>query len=243
LPPWEGEKPVAPEDGGWVPEGPSAIPHSPASTVPKVLDEAGLERVVAAFAASAGRAVRAGVRVVEIHAAHGYLLHSFLSPLSNPGGGDLVSRARPLLRVVEAMRRVWPDEFPLFVRLSCTDWAEGGWTLEDSVELSRMLAATGQVDLIDCSSGGVVPALQRIPSLHPGYQVPFAEVIRREAGIGTGAVGLIQAPEHAAEILANARADLVFIGRAALADPAWPQRAYRALGAVPPIPVQYARAK
>lgn len=241
--PWLGDRPVPVAEGGWVPQGPSALPHAPASTVPRVMGQADVDRVAAAFAASATRALRVGVKLVEIHAAHGYLLHSFLSLLSNPDGGNLAARARPLLQVVEAVRQVWPDELPLMVRLSCTDWAEGGLTLEDSIEVARMLAATGGVDLIDCSSGGVVPALQRIPSLHPGYQVPFAQAIRREAGIATGAVGAISTPEHAAEILGNGRADLVFVGRAMLADPAWPLRAYRALGAPAPLPSQYLRAK
>ncbi|HEX4261715.1 MAG TPA: oxidoreductase, partial [Acetobacteraceae bacterium] len=176
----------------------------------------------------------------------GYLLHSFLSPLSNRRndayGGDLAGRSRALMEVLDAVRAEWPDELPLFVRLSCTDWAEGGLTLADSVALAGLLRERGDVDLIDCSSGGILPTV-RIPSLHPGYQVPFADAIRREAGIATGAVGLIRAPEHAAEIVANGRADLVFLARAILADPVWPLRAAKALGAQGAWPVQYGRAE
>jgi 2,4-dienoyl-CoA reductase-like NADH-dependent reductase (Old Yellow Enzyme family) len=183
--------------------------------------------------------------VATVHAAHGYLLNSFLSPLTNHRddayGGDAERRARLLLEVVAAVRQEWPEELPLFVRLSCTDWVPGGVTLEDTVALARRLAATGQVDLLDCSTGGNSPA-QVIPSLHPGYQVPFAEAVRRGARIATSAVGLITAPELAAEIVANERADLVLVGRAVLADPAWPLRAARALGAPLPLAPQYLRA-
>jgi 2,4-dienoyl-CoA reductase-like NADH-dependent reductase (Old Yellow Enzyme family) len=182
--------------------------------------------------------------VAEIHAAHGYLLHSFLSPVSNHRndgyGGDLAGRSRFLMETLDAVRAEWPAELPLFVRLSCVDYLPGGLTVEDTVTLCRKLAARGDVDLIDCSSGGVSPDV-RIPT-HPGYQVPFAEAVRRGAGIATGAVGLITEPTHAAEIVANERADLVFLARILLADPAWPLRAAVALGVKPELPPQYWRA-
>jgi 2,4-dienoyl-CoA reductase-like NADH-dependent reductase (Old Yellow Enzyme family) len=187
----------------------------------------------------------AGFRIAEIHAAHGYLMHSFLSPVSNHRsdsyGGSLGNRARFLMETVDAVRAEWPDDLPLFVRLSCTDWVAGGLTIEDTVQIARMLKQRGDVDLIDCSSGGV-SAAQRIPSLHPGYQVPFAERIRHDAGIATGAVGLIRDPFHADAILANGRADLVLLARAILADPVWPLRAAKALGVDVEWPVQYQRA-
>ncbi len=243
--PWEGGAPIAPQDGGWVPLAPSAIPFVAGATDPHMLSAAEIGAIAAQFAHTARLARQAGFRIAEIHAAHGYLLHSFLSPVSNRRndayGGDLAGRARTLMEVIDAVRAEWPDELPLFVRLSCTDWMEGGLTIADSVALARWLRQRGDVDLIDCSSGGVLPTV-RIPSLHPGYQVPFAEAIRREAGIATGAVGLIRAPDHAAEILANGRADLVFLARAVLADPMWPLRAAKAMGVTGDWPVQYARA-
>ena len=181
-----------------------------------------------------------------MHGAHGYLLHQFLSLLSNRRedgyGGDLAGRARMLMEVIDAVRAEWPDELALFVRLSCTDWAEGGITLEDTVALARMLKARGDVDLIDSSTGGLVPD-QKIPPPFPGYQVTFAERVRTEAGIATGAVGLISAPEHAAEIVANGRADIVLLARALLANPAWPVQAAKELGVEPFLPPQYQRAQ
>ena len=156
-------------------------------------------------------------------------------------GGELAGRARFLMETLDAVRSEWPDELPLFVRLSCADYAPGGITIEDTVALARMLAARGDVDLIDCSGGGIIPEV-RIPSLHPGYQVPFAEAVKHGSGLATGAVGLITEPTHAAEIVANGRADLVFLARAMLADPAWPQRAAKALGLKPELPPQYLRA-
>ena len=184
------------------------------------------------------------MKVVEVHAAHGYLLHSFLSPIANHRndgyGGDLEGRSRFLMETLDAVRAEWPADLPLFVRLSCVDYLPGGLTIEDTVTLCRRLAARGDVDLIDCSSGGVSPDV-RIPT-HPGYQVPFAERIRRDAGIATGAVGLITEPTHAEEIVANERADLVFVARVVLADPAWPLRAAKALGVKPDLPPPYWRA-
>jgi 2,4-dienoyl-CoA reductase-like NADH-dependent reductase (Old Yellow Enzyme family) len=187
----------------------------------------------------------AGFRVLEVHSAHGYLLHSFLSPISNHRndsyGGALAGRAHALMDVLDAVRVEWPAELPLFVRLSCVDYAAGGLTLDDTVQVARWLAARGDVDLVDCSSGGINTTV-RPPSLHPGYKVPYAERIRAEAGIATGAVGLITEATHAAEIVSNGRADLVLIGRAVLADPAWPLRAAHQLGAKIEVPPQYLRA-
>jgi 2,4-dienoyl-CoA reductase-like NADH-dependent reductase (Old Yellow Enzyme family) len=242
--PWEGGGPVAPEAGGWLPLAPSAVPFVDGATPPHALSVAEIGEIVGQFAATARLAREAGFRIIEMHAAHGYLGHSFLSPVSNRRndayGGDLAGRARFLMEAIGAIRTEWPDDLPLFVRLSCTDWVEGGLTVDESVQLARWLAARGDVDLVDCSSGGISLA-QKIPSIHPGYQVPFAERIRAEAGIATGAVGMIREPEHAEEILANGRADLVFIARAILADPAWPLRAARALGASVEWPAQYQR--
>ncbi len=241
--PWDGGKAVPAGAGGWTPLGPTAEPFGDYN-VPHALTASELADIAAQFADSARRARLAGFRIAELHAAHGYLVHSFLSPLSNRRGdaygGDLAGRMRLLLEVVEAVRGEWPADLPLFVRLSCSDWVEGGLVAEDAVAIGRRLAATGKVDLIDCSSGGVSPA-QRVPS-HPGYQVPFAEAVRHGAGIATGAVGLITAPTHAEEVVANGRADLVFLARALLADPAWPLRAAKALGVEAPLAPQYLRA-
>jgi len=243
--PWDGGKPIPVSDGGWVPLAPSALPSLPGATIPHPVSAAEIGEIIAQFAASARMAREAGFKVIEVHAAHGYLGHSFLSPVSNHRndsyGGDLDGRSRFLLEVIEAIRGEWPADLPLWVRLSCTDWADGGLTIGDTVAVARKLAATGLVDLIDCSSGGVSHE-QKIPSLHPGYQVPFAEAVRNRAGIATGAVGMITEPTHAAEILANGRADVVLLGRAILADPAWPIRAAKALGVKPDVPPQYLRA-
>jgi 2,4-dienoyl-CoA reductase-like NADH-dependent reductase (Old Yellow Enzyme family) len=196
------------------------------------------------------RSVTARNRIVvspmgQYHGAHGYLGHAFLSPISNHRndsyGGNLDGRSRFQSEVVEAVRGKWPSDLPLWVRLSCSDWAQGGLTIADIIAVSRKLAATEQVDLIDCSSGGVSHE-QTIPSLYPGYQVPFADAIRSQAGIATGAVGLITEPTHAAEIVANGRADVVLLARAMLADPAWPIRAAKTLGVKPKVPSQYRRA-
>ena len=241
---WEGSKPIAPRDGGWVPLAPSPIPFHSGAVDPHALTADEIAGIAGEFANAARMAREAGMRVVEIHAAHGYLLHSFLSPISNRRndgyGGDLEGRSRFLMQTIDAVRSEWPGDLPLFVRLSCTDYLHGGLTLDDTVALCRKLAARGDVDLIDCSSGGISPEV-RIPT-HPGYQVPFADRIRRDAGIATGAVGLITEPTHAEEIVANQRADLVFIARALLADPAWPLRAARQLGVKPELPPQYWRA-
>ncbi|MGA2044117.1 MAG: NADH:flavin oxidoreductase/NADH oxidase [Roseiarcus sp.] len=245
LPPWIGDGFLRPDEpGGWLPVAPSAIPYAPGRPAPHALSADEIAGIAREFAATAARARRAGFRIVELHAAHGYLIHEFLSPVANRRedryGGDLAGRARVLMETIDAVRGEWPGDLPLFVRLSCTDWVPGGLTIDDTALLARWLKARGDVDLVDCSSGGVDPG-QKIPSIHPGYQTPFAERIRNEAGIATGAVGMIREPEHAAEILANGRADLVFLARALLADPAWPLRAARSLGVEVEWPPQYRR--
>ncbi|PWT70436.1 MAG: NADPH dehydrogenase NamA [Proteobacteria bacterium] len=241
--PWHGEHLVPPAEGGWTPVAPSAIPFNDKYAVPRELDQAGIDGVVSAFRAAAQRAHRAGFDVIEIHAAHGYLLHEFLSPLSNHRtddyGGSLENRARLLLEVTEAVRETWPQELPLFVRISATDWIEGGWTVEESVEVARMLKERG-VDLIDCSSGGNL-ATAKIP-VAPGYQVPFAARIRSEAGIATAAVGLITEPVQANEIVANGQADLVLLAREMLRDPYFAVHAAAAMSDTASWPEQYLRA-
>ncbi len=203
-----------------------------------------IEAVVTQFAEAAQRSLDAGFEVIEIHMAHGYLLHEFLSPLSNfrkdEDGGSLEGRARVPLRVAEAVRRVWPAHLPVFVRISATDWAEGGWDLAQSIVFSRWLQSIG-IDLIDCSSGGLVPGV-KIP-VGPGYQVPFAAAIRQEVGMATGAVGMITDPWQAEQIIASGEADAVFLARALLRDPYWPLEAAKKLEADIPWPVQYERAK
>ena len=241
--PWEGGQQVGAEAGGWTPVAPSAIPFRPEDVTPTVLDRAGIRAVVEAFGAAARRSLAAGFDVIELHAAHGYLLHSFLSPLCNQRndeyGGSFDNRIRLLLEVTAAVRAAWPEHLPLFVRVSATDWVEGGWDLPQSVELARRLGPLG-VDLVDCSSGGTVPGA-RIPAA-PGYQVPFAEAIRRETGLPTGAVGLITEPAQADAIVAGGQADLVLLARELLRDPYWPLHAARALGTKGPWPAQYLRA-
>ena len=241
--PWEGGAAIPESMGGWKTIAPSAIPFRPEDPAPEELSEAGMETVVSAFAAAAGRALEAGFQVLEIHAAHGYLIHQFLSPLSNQRidqyGGNLYHRMGFALDVIRAVRRVWPPNLPLFLRISATDWVEGGWTIDESVSLSKCARDLG-VDLIDCSSGGLSP-LQKIP-LGPGYQVPFAERIRHEAGIATGAVGLITTPAQANEIVRSGKADLVLLAREFLRDPYFPLHAAKALGVETAPPVQYARA-
>jgi 2,4-dienoyl-CoA reductase-like NADH-dependent reductase (Old Yellow Enzyme family) len=243
--PWDGGKPVPVSAGGWEPVGPSAIAFAEGYSTPRMLSVSEVQGIVEQFAGSVRMSRIAGFKLMEIHAAHGYLLHSFLSPLSNTRndqyGGDLKGRARVLMEIIEAARAEWPEELPMWVRLSCSDWAAGGHGIAENIEIAKMLKATGQVDLIDCSSGGV-SSKQHIPSIHPGYHVPFAEAIRREAGIATGAVGMITAAEQAAEIVANERADIVLVGRALLADPAWPLHAAKKLGAPLPLPPQFLRA-
>ncbi len=242
--PWKGGSPLQPDERGWRPIlGPSAIPFREGHPVPEPLDPPGIERVVCAFADAARRAHDAGARLLEIHAAHGYLLHSFLSPLANQRedayGGSFENRTRLLRDVLTAVREVWPTDYPVFVRLSATDWLDGGWTVEDSVRLARELAPLG-ADLVDCSSGGVVPGAP-IP-VGPGYQVELASRVRREAGVPTGAVGLITTAEQADQIVRNGQADVVLLARALLRDPYWPLAAARELGHPAPVPSQYLRA-
>jgi 2,4-dienoyl-CoA reductase-like NADH-dependent reductase (Old Yellow Enzyme family) len=242
--PWNGGAPLDPASGGWTPVAPSAVRFDAVHPVPEALDAAGLARIEGAFAAAAERARRAGFEVVEIHMAHGYLLHEFLSPIANRRtdgyGGSLENRMRFPLRVAGAVREAWPAHLPLFARLSVTDWVDGGWDAAQSVELARRLRDVG-VDLIDCSSGGMTPDA-KIP-YGPGFQVPLAERIRAEAGIPTGAVGFITEPEQAQAILAGGKADAVFLAREFLREPSWPLKAARALGAEAAWPRQYLRAK
>jgi 2,4-dienoyl-CoA reductase-like NADH-dependent reductase (Old Yellow Enzyme family) len=241
--PWRGGKPLGTSQGAWETIAPSPMPfgHYPA---PREMTRQDIEAVVAQFADATRRSLDAGFEVIEIHMAHGYLLHEFLSPLSNlredEYGGDLAARARFPLQVAETVRRIWPDHLPVFVRISATDWAEGGWDLAQSIEFSRWLQSIG-VDLIDCSSGGLVPGV-KIP-VEPGYQVPFASAIRKEVGIATGAVGMITEPLQAEEIISGGDADAVFLARALLRDPYWPLQAAKQLGADVAWPVQYVRAK
>jgi 2,4-dienoyl-CoA reductase-like NADH-dependent reductase (Old Yellow Enzyme family) len=247
LRPWDGQGPVPAGQGDWVVVAPSALPFDTGWNMPQALDEAGIQAVIADFRDAARRALDAGFELVELHAAHGYLLHQFLSPLSNRRedgyGGSFDHRIRLTREVVAAVREVWPDWLPLWLRLSATDWApeQGprGWDIEQSVQLARELKPLG-VDLIDVSSGGMLPHA-KIP-LGPGYQVPFAARIRREAGIATGAVGLITEPEQAAAIVANDEADVVLIARESLRDPYFPRRAASALGAKIEAPAPYQRA-
>jgi len=242
--PWEGSGAVEPERGGWQPVGPGEEPFAEGSPRPRALDEAGIRTVVEAFAAAARRAIEAGFQVVEIHAAHGYLLHEFLSPLVNTRkdawGGSLENRMRLPLAVAKAVREAWPERLPVFVRISATDWVEHGWDLPQSIELARHLKEIG-IDLIDCSSGGAVPRV-KVP-VGPGYQVPFAAEIRRQVGIPTGAVGMITDPEQAEQILADGRADAIVMARQLLRDPYWPLHAAHALGVDVRWPDQYLRAK
>jgi 2,4-dienoyl-CoA reductase-like NADH-dependent reductase (Old Yellow Enzyme family) len=242
--PWEGGGPIAPhEPKGWKTVAPSALPFDAGYSEPEALDEAGLQRVVRAFAEATERARAAGFRVLEVHAAHGYLLHQFLSPLANKRtdryGGTFENRVRLTREVVQAVRQRWPADLPLFVRFSCTDWVEGGWTLEESVELAKLVKQDG-ADLIDCSSGAIAPGV-KIP-VGPGYQTPFAERVRKEAGIPTGAVGMIRSPFQAEHIVRTEQADIVIIARELLRDPYWPLHAARELKAKVTWPSQYDRA-
>ena len=243
--PWLGKQgSVRVEEGGWVPVGPSPIAFDPRHTVPTQLDERQIQDVIQAFADAAKRALEAGFSVVEVHAAHGYLLHQFLSPLSNQRrdqyGGSFENRIRLVLQVTEAVREVWPQELPLFVRVSATDWVEDGWNPDETVELARRLKALG-VDLIDVSSGGT-SANAEIP-VGPGYQTRFAESIRKASGIATGTVGMITEPAQAEHILRTGQADLILLARELLRDPYWPLHADDDLGGKQETwPAQYQRA-
>jgi 2,4-dienoyl-CoA reductase-like NADH-dependent reductase (Old Yellow Enzyme family) len=242
--PWKGDKQIFPETGGWLPVGPSPVAFSEKDTTPEELTIARIEAIIDAFAAAAVRAHKAGFKVLEIHAAHGYLINEFLSPLSNfrsdNYGGSFENRVRFLISVVVRIRAVWPKGYPVFVRISATDWKEGGWTPEDSVSLALVLKDKG-VDLIDCSSGGLIPHVT-IPA-GPGYQVLFAARIKKESGLITGAVGLITKARQAEEILKNEEADLIFLAREFLRNPYFPLTAAAELGEDMQWPVQYERAK
>ena len=243
--PWLGGRALAEGEGGWRPiYAPSALAFSEHTPVPVEMSRADIARVVDDFRAAAVRSLQAGFQVIELHAAHGYLVHQFLSPLSNTRideyGGSFANRTRLLLEIVDAVRAVWPEALPLFVRVSATDWAPGGWDIDETVELARILGERG-VDVVDCSTGGNVHGA-RIP-VGPGYQVPFAERIRRETGIPTGAVGLITDAMQAEAIVADGRADLVVMARELLRDPYFPLRAARDLGADTVWPRQYERAR
>jgi len=241
--PWEGGKQLDEKQGGWQTVAPGEIPFINSDRIPAPLTIEGIQKVISGFKAAAGRALSAGFKVIEIHSAHGYLLHEFLSPLSNPRideyGGPFENRTRLLLQVVDAVKSVWPAENPIFVRISSTDWTEGGWTLEESVRLAYLLKDLG-VDLIDCSSGGNV--FNATIPVGPGYQVPFSEEVRK-TGILTGAVGFITTASQAESIVQEDKADLVFMARELLRNPYFPLMAARELGGEVKWPAQYLRAK
>jgi 2,4-dienoyl-CoA reductase-like NADH-dependent reductase (Old Yellow Enzyme family) len=242
--PWKGGKQLSIGQGGWTSVAPSPIPFITEELPPMVLDQKGIQQLLADFGAAAWRAEAAGYKIIEIHAAHGYLLHEFLSPLSNTRednyGGSFENRIRLLLEVIHVIQENWPADLPIFVRISATDWAEDGWDLDQSVNLSGLLKNAG-VDLVDCSSGGLVPHA-KIP-LGPGYQVPFSERIKNDTGILTAAVGLITTAQQAEEILIKNQADLIFLAREFLRDPYFPLHAAQALGEDIQWPMQYERAK
>jgi len=242
--PWDGGKQIREAEGGWKTVSASEISFNPDDDSPQILDENGIKKVSADFKAAAKRALIAGYKVIEIHAAHGYLIHQFLSPLSNHRadiyGGSFENRIRLLIEIIKEVQTVWPQTLPLFIRISATDWVEGGWNIDESVQLSSILKDKG-VDLIDCSSGGLVPHA-RIP-VGPGYQVAFAERIRKETGILTGAVGMITDAQQAETILEKAQADLIIIARASLREPYFALHSSKVLGTDINWPVQYQRAK
>ena len=244
LPPWQGGGVVSIADGGWQPVAPSPLPFGPGSPQPLELNRSDLKRVCTDFAESARRALQAGFQVVEIHMAHGYLLHQFLSPLSNRRedefGGTLENRLRFPLQVARRVREIWPQELPVLVRISATDWVDGGWDLDQSLQLCHRLKDLG-IDMIDCSTGGLVP--DAVIPAGPGFQTPFAARVREEVGIATGTVGMITSPVQAEQIIANGHADVVLLARELLRDPYWPMHAARVLRAEHVWPVQYERAK
>lgn len=242
--PWKGGLQINPKDGGWQPLAPSALPFSSDSSIPKEMNQADIDNVVSQFAEATKRAWTAGFEVVEIHMAHGYLLHEFLSPLTNrridPYGGNFENRARLPLQVAQTVRELWPSDKPVMVRISATDWVEGGWNLAGSVELVRQLKSIG-IDLVDVSTGGLVPDAA-IPAA-PGFQTPFAASLRRETGMMVSTVGLITGAMQAEHILVTEQADAVSIGRELLRNPYWPLHAARSLGEDVSWPSQYQRAK
>jgi 2,4-dienoyl-CoA reductase-like NADH-dependent reductase (Old Yellow Enzyme family) len=242
--PWNGGRQLKKDKGGWQTLAPSAIPFYPHDDAPEALTAEGIQKVIADFKAAAQRALSAGFKLIELHGAHGYLINEFLSPLSNQRtdeyGGSFSNRIRLLLEIIAALQTVWPATLPLFVRISSTDWAEGGWTDNDSVKLAAILKDKG-VDLIDCSSGGLVAGVT-IP-LGPGYQAPFAAKVRKEAGIPTGAVGMITTAAQAEALIADGSADVIIMAREFLRDPYFPLRAAHELGQEIKWPEQYERAK
>ncbi|MDB5222132.1 MAG: NADH:flavin oxidoreductase/NADH oxidase [Chitinophagaceae bacterium] len=242
--PWKGSAPLSADEGAWETLAPSAIPYKESDPLPKEMSKEDIVKVINDFSDAAKRSVKAGFKIIEIHAAHGYLINEFMSPLSNTRtdeyGGSFDNRIRLLLEIVEATRKVWTGEYPLFVRISATDWVEGGWTDNDSVNLAAILKDKG-VDVIDCSTGGNISS-QKITA-SPLYQVPFAEKIKKETGIMTGAVGMITTAQQAEEILSKKQADLILLARQFLRDPYFPLHAARELNVDVPWPEQYDRAK
>jgi 2,4-dienoyl-CoA reductase-like NADH-dependent reductase (Old Yellow Enzyme family) len=243
--PWLGNAQIASDQSnGWKSVAPSAVPFAPTEEAPQALDKAGIEKVKADFKVAAARALKAGFKLIEIHGAHGYLVHQFLSPVSNQRtdeyGGLFENRVRLLIEIIDEIKQVWPADLPIFVRLSTTEWTEGGWSIEDSVELGKLLKQKG-IDLVDSSTGGNVIGA-KIP-VGPGYQVPFAEQVRKQAGIDTGAVGMITEAQQANQIIETGQADLVLLAREMLRDPHFPLRAAHELGYDVKWPVQYERAK
>jgi 2,4-dienoyl-CoA reductase-like NADH-dependent reductase (Old Yellow Enzyme family) len=242
--PWEGAMPLSSEQGGWPTVSSAGSPYAEGWSAPQALDKAGIDGQLRTLASSARRARLAGFKLLELHAAHGYLVHQFYSPLSNTRtdayGGTFENRIRFLLESIEAVRSEWPQELPMFLRLSITDWVSGGWQTEDSVALAKILVERGDVDLIDCSSGGNDPR-QNIP-IYPGYQIPLAREIREQSGMPTGAVGLLHSADLAESVIASGSADIVILGRSLLADPTWPLRAAKSLKAQNVNwPIQYER--
>jgi 2,4-dienoyl-CoA reductase-like NADH-dependent reductase (Old Yellow Enzyme family) len=242
--PWNGDTLIPPSEGGWKTVAPSSIPFSPEKDTPHELTIRDIQRIVANFGAATQRALQAGYKVLEIHGAHGYLINEFTSPLTNKRtdeyGGSFENRIRFLLEIIDAVRKEWPAEYPVFLRISAIDWVDEGWTLDDSLKLVAIVKEKG-IDVVDCSSGGIIPGI-KIPAKQ-GYQVPFAEAVRK-TGVLTGAVGIIITPEQAEGILAEGQADLIVMARELLRDPYFPLRAARELGYDDmPWPLQYERAK
>jgi 2,4-dienoyl-CoA reductase-like NADH-dependent reductase (Old Yellow Enzyme family) len=242
--PWKGAHQLVGAEHSWQIVAPSPVPFKEGTAIPQALSAEGIQKVITDFKNAAQRALAAGFKIIEIHAAHGYLINEFLSPLSNQRtdeyGGSFENRIRLLINVIHAIKTVWPENLPLFVRISASDWVENGWTIDDSVKLSVILKKMG-IDLIDCSSGGLVPHA-KVP-VQPGYQVPFAQTVKKESGILTGAVGLITNAEQAETILQNEQADIIFLARELLRDPYFPLHAAKQLGVDVKWPVQYERAK
>jgi len=241
--PWDGPNAIPAAEGGWIPAAPSAVAFAPNYAMPRALAKEEISAIVEAFRQATRRALEAGFRVIELHAAHGYLMHEFFSPLSNfrtdEYGGSFENRTRICREVVTAVRKQMPDNLPLFVRISATDWKEGGWDLDQAVELSKQLKSLG-VDLVDCSSGGLVPDAKI--AVGPAFQVPFSERIRREAGVATATVGMIENKDQVIEILARDRADIVLMAREFLRSPYWPLTVARELKHPTSWPPQYLRA-